>query len=295
MVFIGGSGRSGTTYVYQLLAAQDGVASFGDLEAKFIVEADGLIDLYRALVSDYNASRSRAALSRFEHLMSIRLTDPDYYGQASIAERFAAGGYERAVLDYVKSLQVKGVPRRLTRSRFFDTTREFVEGLVAHLAVGERCRLFVEKTPHNILHVKFLLALFPRARVINVVRDPRGVVLSLRRQTWAPSTVDGCAHWLREVYKAYDAQMRQVDASRICTVRLEDICDHTSATLQILADFCDLPQLESEKVPPDPLQAFRWQSQISFEESETIDRILGDCVERYGYQRGATSGRVAGG
>lgn len=39
-----------------------------------------------------------------------------------------------------------------------------------------------EKTPQNVFYVKEILELFPNARVINMIRDPRGVLLSQKKK-----------------------------------------------------------------------------------------------------------------
>lgn len=58
-------------------------------------------------------------------------------------------------------------------------TSNLTESLLLPLADINGCRLLSEKTPENILIFSELIELFPNARFIHIVRDPRAVVSSL--------------------------------------------------------------------------------------------------------------------
>ncbi len=67
-IFVGGTGRSGTTILLRLLGRHRRVHPLS-LETRFIVDPDGLSDLARNLTEDYSPVRSREALYRFERMM----------------------------------------------------------------------------------------------------------------------------------------------------------------------------------------------------------------------------------
>ena len=54
-----------------------------------------------------------------------------------------------------------------------------IEDLLLPLAEKYKCRFLSEKTPNNVLIFPALINLFPEARFIHVVRDPRAVISSL--------------------------------------------------------------------------------------------------------------------
>jgi len=56
-----------------------------------------------------------------------------------------------------------------------------VESLLLPVADRNHCRLLSEKTPWNILCFPDLMEMFPSARFVHVIRDPRAVVLSMRQ------------------------------------------------------------------------------------------------------------------
>jgi protein-tyrosine sulfotransferase len=58
-------------------------------------------------------------------------------------------------------------------------TAAWIEGFLLPLADSQRARFLSEKTPENVLVFPQLLELFPKARFILVVRDPRAIVSSM--------------------------------------------------------------------------------------------------------------------
>ncbi|WP_157767348.1 hypothetical protein [Paracoccus yeei] len=67
---MGGPGRSGTTYLAAALGSHPAVASFKDVELKFLFERDGLVDLGWILCESFSPNRARVALTRFRTLMN---------------------------------------------------------------------------------------------------------------------------------------------------------------------------------------------------------------------------------
>ena len=74
-IFIGGTGRSGTTILYQALGCQEAIHAFPK-EMRFLVDQDGLMTLLDALTTQYSPTRAAEALYRFERLMRVYLTVP---------------------------------------------------------------------------------------------------------------------------------------------------------------------------------------------------------------------------
>ncbi|HSM54652.1 MAG TPA: sulfotransferase [Candidatus Sulfomarinibacteraceae bacterium] len=74
-IFIGGTGRSGTSIVYKALGCHEKIHSF-PREMRFLVDPDGLVTLVDSLSTRYSPIIAREALFRFERLMRIYLTDP---------------------------------------------------------------------------------------------------------------------------------------------------------------------------------------------------------------------------
>ena len=74
-IFIGGTGRSGTTLLYEALGCHEAIHALPD-EMRFIVDPDGLMPLIDALTVRYSPVQAREALYKFERLMRVYLTVP---------------------------------------------------------------------------------------------------------------------------------------------------------------------------------------------------------------------------
>ena len=105
-------------------------------------------------------------------------------------------------------------------------------------------RIILEKTPNHVFHAVLILRLFPEARFIHIVRDPRGVAASLLdasrswARDWAPDNAADCARlWNRSVSAG-----RQIDKLTRCftEVKYESLCLEPVQTLDGLFEFIGL-------------------------------------------------------
>ncbi len=109
---------------------------------------------------------------------------------------------------------------------------------------------FVDKMPHNYQRVGFLLAAFPNAKIINMLRDPRDVGLSkwIRRFP-APgmryaSNLKSIAH-SANLYRRYMAHWDKIFGDRILTVRYEELVADPKTYSRKVTDFCGIEWHES--------------------------------------------------
>ena len=108
-------------------------------------------------------------------------------------------------------------------------------------------RLFVDKLPLNTLFLPLLARLFPTAKFIFALRDPRDVVLSCFMQTFTLN--EAMRHFLslEETADFYAAVMglgaRSLDAlpNRVHRVRYEDLVAGTEEEARRLLEFLGLP------------------------------------------------------
>ncbi|MDG6348292.1 sulfotransferase [Luteimonas sp. 8-5] len=88
------------------------------------------------------------------------------------SERFSAWGVERALVE-----------RRIVDG--IGSVRELVECILDAYLSSRGATTFVDKNIRNIAALESLLAMFPRAKFVHIVRDGRDVALSLRDRKWA--------------------------------------------------------------------------------------------------------------
>jgi hypothetical protein len=112
--------------------------------------------------------------------------------------------------------------------------------MLAPLQPGQ---LFLEKTPDHALFLPEILRLLPRARIIHLVRDPRGVAASLLSAArgwgapWAPGSAARAAlMWSRYVQAVREA-VPLLPAGQFLELRFEDLHAATGAELQRVSGF----------------------------------------------------------
>lgn len=92
--------------------------------------------------------------------------------------------------------------------------------------------VLVEKSPPNLLKLRFLQALFPTATLVAIVRNPAAVTLATERQWKGASMSYLVEHWLA-CHRLFMDDAPHVD--RLITVRYEDLIGDPELFPQILA------------------------------------------------------------
>ena len=110
-------------------------------------------------------------------------------------------------------------------------------------AVGNASR-FTDKMPINFLNLGLIATLFPRARIIHCVRDPRDTCLSCYTTRFSTrpeygSDLGDLAHFYNEYTRLMD-HWRHVLPLPILDVQYEDLVSNQSAMTHRILDFCGL-------------------------------------------------------
>lgn len=163
---------------------------------------------------------------------------------------------------------------------------------------------WVEKTPDHIKYLHEIRKLFPQARIIRIVRDPRDIALSLSKVPWGvQSFLEGLIYW-----NSLDATAKEFFKSDpfVYTLKFEDLIQSTEVVLSELCNFLEEPfdehmlntsdtgkELNSRNVPwkekaSQPIDHNRimvWKKEISQTQNYLAEAYLGDRLDHYGYPR----------
>ena len=155
-----------------------------------------------------------------------------------------------------------------------------------------------DKTPVYMSELPLLTALFPQARVVHIVRDPRDCCLSAE-EAWGNSPVRTAQEWADRT-RSCRAAGRALGAARYCELRYEDLIDDVRAGLSRVFDFLGVP------VPADAGRLFRvpenlgtargqrevlagnqqkWKEAMAPALRQRIERITGDQLDELSYER----------
>ncbi len=130
---------------------------------------------------------------------------------ASAFETHLFSGYMRSNFErwrrWVAEDHVMGLHRLMDEAAYFGLLREFAASVLAKVAEDKPgARFILEKTPAHVAFAQDILALFPDAFFIHLIRDPRAVVASLLAASrgWASDisgigVAEACEIWVRSV------------------------------------------------------------------------------------------------
>lgn len=269
-LFVVGCSRSGTTLLQQILNAHSRIAIAP--ETHFVPKFWLRPEPYGDLTQDAPFARLVEDFIAAPHFPDLGLSADDFRHAAAGAPRTLAG----------------------------------VLGVILDLfARAQGADIVGEKTPAHVLHMPLLKRAFPSARFVHIVRDPRGVVNSRRRQPWAPEDVRrNAAYWVSTVGAARRAA-KELGESLI-TVRYEDLVAEPEtavsglcAALRIafepamleywkgnaeLVDTAREPWKKDALQSIQPERAARWRGELGPAEILDIEEVAWPLMSGYGYR-----------
>lgn len=259
-IFIVGTGRSGSTLLRLMMCAHPRI--YIAHEASFYV--------WEALGSKRRSAEEQ--LRAYFQTFSFRWLDID--PREVMAELELPLSRDELKLAYLAVMRVKAA--RYGRVRYGD------------------------KTPSHAAALGRIYEDFPDARVIHIVRDPRGTVLSLSHMPWASRSFYGNSVFV-------DIERAQVEKyrDRMLQVRLEDLLAEPRDTMQRVLEFVGEPWddavLDHASHIPDPndmpplpwlstaarkrgTPRARWQD-MSPRHIRAVERLTRKCMRAHGYER----------
>jgi hypothetical protein len=270
VVFVGGTGRSGTHIVARLVARTRSYALI-PVEVRFHVERRGFPGLLAGEVTKKQFIKRLRGFwwkgfqtNRFRGL--YRLMDRERFDAA--VERF-----DKAFDDD---------PEQACRDLFFD--------LLWHRAELKESQGIVEQSCDVIAAAPTLVRLFPEARFIHVVRDGRDASASRVRQTRGliyPRTRRQGLEWWENRIRAIDKGARAIPQERLLEMPLDDLLlRHRQRALRNLLRFSGvfpgrLPKRFLRRhMNTDAANFERWRRGLSEDKQAEIERDYVETLRR---------------
>ncbi|MEM8489111.1 MAG: sulfotransferase [Bacteroidota bacterium] len=152
--------------------------------------------------------------------------------------------YTRFVTDFVdnKCSVLEGIDRTALKTTILAADQQNFclpyKMVLEHWASGQAKKRWGEKTPGNLFYADILLAMFPDARFIHLVRDPRAGVSSMMKTTFFPDDITFNAMSRRKFMQKGRAILEDaVPASQRMLLRYEDIVTAPEATVRSICTF----------------------------------------------------------
>jgi hypothetical protein len=280
-VFVGGTGRSGTTVMGDLLGHHEDIRTSVPIEIKFLSNKSGLLQLVfgretgssQVKISFFNLRARRirriSEKTKFEKIQ-IEFLDRIWNSWWDIDAppphgRGLQSGISKERLEFLINRLVSNLRiNRVWAARRF--MRDFISSQDAH--AGQK--YWVETTPLNIAQARRILKLFPDALFINMVRDPRDVIASLLTKNWGPTTPLEGLEWIEKRLMDAHAALGHIPANQQITIALEDLAiNNRLKTYESLLKFLNLgngPRMQeffATHLSAEAAMSGRWKQEIA--------------------------------
>jgi hypothetical protein len=173
--------------------------------------------------------------------------------------------------------------------------RDALAALFECYAAMASSRIVGDKTPEYLTQVPLLTELFPGAKFVHIVRDPRDYVISMRK-AWGKSLLRAAYRWKAWIRK-FGVDVRALSVDYV-EVRYEDLLSAPRPTLQKICDFLGV-EFEAAMLTLDkPSENLgdaqgavtivadnfgKWKQKLSATEIRQIEMIAGGLMAQLGY------------
>ena len=164
-----------------------------------------------------------------------------------------------------------------------------------------------DKTPYYIAHIDELWELFPRSKIVHLVRDGRDVVVSQRNIEWLSNNVPKLARdwWWKTTLCHKVGSVRGPEY--FLEVRYEDLVVDTERVLRAICEFLgeafapemmEYGEAGGANVPaesrkwhnnsiraPDPSKLGAWKVELSLADRIIFEQNAGEALDLFGYRR----------
>jgi hypothetical protein len=220
------------------------------------------------------------------------------YGDLLDRAAFSALYADVADTAFFTRLAARGI--RIDQDDWFRRLRggEIRDALTAlfecYAAMADSC-IVGDKTPEYLTQVPLLSELFPGAKFVHIVRDPRDYVISMRK-AWGKSLLRAAYRWKTWIRK-FGVDVRALSVDYV-EVRYEDLLSAPRPTLQKICDFLEVefePAMLTLDQPAENLgdaqgavtivanNFGKWKQRLGAAEVRQIEKIAGGLMAELGY------------
>jgi hypothetical protein len=275
-LFTGGSGRSGTTIIVNLLKSHPEIHSSLPREIKYITSRYGLVDLNFGrpikLEEDLKGVRNNLAARINNRIGKSKEELFLTFLKSKWWEEVGKKGNLRGLVQGITEEQLTEISSRFSSSYKKDllvASRQFFYDLSSCQFKKDTVRYFADSTPVNTMQAHFIYQLFPNALFINMIRDGRDVAYSVLKESWGPSDpFKGLKWWGNRVLVSHQS-LSQLPNKQHLEIRLEEliVSDRETQYLKILnflgiSDHPSVREFFNHEMRPEKMSQGEWKEKV---------------------------------
>lgn len=319
-IFIGGTGRSGTTITANLLSRHSKLFKFG-AEPRFITDPDGIIFLQRYMTQNWSFFSANKAIERFEILMNdisnplksflpikginrkilpkIKIA-PTRYQWMDLSRYIEKKHINKTVERYINKLTQGsyvgfwvGTPslkirpkiystKPIEKERFSEYSIEFMERLFTPIMAGKTH--FIDDSPESMVFIKELIELIPNAKFLHVYRDMRDVLASTKKMLWGNSDIKKISPWLKAMLEHWIGIKNTIPKDRYYEICMEKLIQNPKKEMESICSFLKI-DFEDDILKIDLTKGHigRYKKELKSQEISFIDREFETILKHYNY------------
>jgi hypothetical protein len=281
-IFIGGTGRSGTTVLGDLLNEHSQIRTSNPTEIKFLANRGGFLDVVFGSMSSNVENREKVSLIHWRTYRERKARDKaarERRYQEFTSKLWAKWWQIDAPPPHGPGLQA-GISREVFEgllNNFYKrmngntekVARKFLDSFIASQSGRKDERYWAETTPMNISYSRRLLQIYPEAKFIVMKRDSRDVIASLLKKDWGPKTPLEGVEWIEARLRADQEALAFIPSSQVLTLHLEELVSEnfeaSYAKLLGFLEIADEPRMREfhrSKMTAENASSGRWKSEI---------------------------------
>jgi len=229
-IFVGGTGRSGTTIAINLLNRHSNIHSSLPREIKYLTSRAGLIDLVYGRPFSLEEDRKGLRSNLIARILPLTgKSKLDFFQKNLHGSWWNETG---------KKGKPRGLIQAITEQSLIESEKRFLEEFKVDPEKAARdlfyklsnfqinqpgVKYFADSTPVNMMQSSYLNRLFPDALFLNMVRDGRDVAVSVASEKWGPDDPFQALDWWANRLKKAERSLSSIPDQRKLTLRLEQL------------------------------------------------------------------------
>lgn len=282
-IFIGGTGRSGTTILSDILGTSKSIYKI-PYEMRLHVDPGGIYNLYRTLCcrwdlyngdfavrnfsklyrdifmkryGHYNGVKLQAIgkKNKFEIYLSNFLKDTGvkknkslWYGNESWTTRKLSGIFPQKEF-YKKNFYLT---KKIDKNIFSNAVKKLYDSIFSQ--VDESIEFIVDHTPYNFIYFDKLHEIIPNSYFIHIYRNPLDVVASYKNQTWGNNSLE---HNVTTILNLFDSWNKSKKAlNNYIEVKLEELDEEKE--INLIKEYLDVYDFDTSYYKNSKINSKRW-------------------------------------
>jgi len=215
---------------------------------------------------------------------------------------------ERVDFRYSIKLDVNRIINDIEKSSKEKITHKLIYGVVMCALHNNSGRRWGEKTLLEWTNIPLFLEMYPSGKTIHIIRDPRDVLASYKHMTYETEE-----KYLDAIFNCLDSMQHAIEYSKNLSkenyylVKFEDLVSDRMGQIKKICDYLDIEFNESDysdenikegvgegsirltlethsSFPNSSQKSFkRWDKNLTKNELDLAEAILGDCMNCFGY------------